>query len=146
MATCQLVQKHFVALFHPKPNEFLRFDLESCNLMCTYTVVTHPRHIPPLSPWFFASTLVSKISHLCKVLPSHSINPSYDLARTTMPLIVYTRRSCISRGGWKLVISLVQPPCTFGEKQYGEQSRISWAYFHLYSSIRTFLSGFPQKN
>ena len=33
-----LVQKHFVALFHPKPNECLRFDLESCNLMCTYTV------------------------------------------------------------------------------------------------------------
>ena len=44
-----LVQKHFVALFHPKPNECLRFDLESCNLMCTYTVVTHPCHIPPLA-------------------------------------------------------------------------------------------------
>ena len=44
-----LVQKHFVALFHPKPNECLRFDLESCNLMCTYTVVTHPYHIPPLA-------------------------------------------------------------------------------------------------
>ena len=26
-----LVQKHFVALFHPEPNECLRFDLESCN-------------------------------------------------------------------------------------------------------------------
>ena len=26
-----LVQKHFVALFHPKPNECLHFDLESCN-------------------------------------------------------------------------------------------------------------------
>ena len=44
-----LVQKHFVALFHPKPNECLRFDLESCNLMCTYTVVTHPCHISPLA-------------------------------------------------------------------------------------------------
>ena len=44
-----LVQKHFVALFHPKPNECLRFDLESCNLMCTYTVVTHPCDIPPLA-------------------------------------------------------------------------------------------------
>ena len=44
-----LVQKHFVALFHPKPNECLHFDLESCNLMCTYTVVTHPCHIPPLA-------------------------------------------------------------------------------------------------
>ena len=44
-----LVQKHFVALFHPKPNECLRFDLESCNLMCTYTFVTHPSHIPPLA-------------------------------------------------------------------------------------------------
>ena len=44
-----LVQKHFMALFHPKPNECLRFDLESCNLMCTYTVVTHPCHISPLA-------------------------------------------------------------------------------------------------
>ena len=40
-----LVLKHFVAHFHPKPNECLRFDLESC----TYTVVTHPCHIPPLA-------------------------------------------------------------------------------------------------
>ena len=39
-----------MALFHPKPNnECLRFDLESCNLMCTYTVVTHPCHISPLA-------------------------------------------------------------------------------------------------
>ena len=45
----QLVQKHFLALFHPKPNECLHFDLESCNLMCTYTVVTHPCHIPLLA-------------------------------------------------------------------------------------------------
>ena len=44
-----LVQKHFVALFHPKPNECLRFDVESFNLMCTYTVVTHPCHISPLA-------------------------------------------------------------------------------------------------
>ena len=44
-----LVQNHFVALFHPKPNECLRFDLESCILMCTYTVVTHPCHISPLA-------------------------------------------------------------------------------------------------
>ena len=42
------VQKHFVALFHPKPNECLRFDLENCNLMCTYTV-THPCRIPQLA-------------------------------------------------------------------------------------------------
>ena len=45
----QLVQKHFLALFHPKPNECLHFDLESSNLMCTYTVVTHPCDIPPLA-------------------------------------------------------------------------------------------------
>ena len=44
-----LVQKHFVALFHSKPNECLRFDLESYNLMCTYIVVTHPCHISPLA-------------------------------------------------------------------------------------------------
>ena len=36
-----LVQKYFLAPFHPKPNECLDFDLESCNLMCTYTIVTH---------------------------------------------------------------------------------------------------------
>ena len=44
-----LVLKHFVTHFHPKPNECQHFDLESCNLMCTYTVVTHPCHIPPLA-------------------------------------------------------------------------------------------------
>ena len=45
----QLVQKHFLALFHPKPNGCLHFDLESCNMMCTFTVVTHPCDIPPLA-------------------------------------------------------------------------------------------------
>ena len=44
-----LVQKDFLTLFHPKPNEFVRFDLESCNLMCKYTFVAHPCHIPPLT-------------------------------------------------------------------------------------------------
>ena len=44
-----LVQNHFVALFHPKRNECLRFDLEICNLMCTYTVVTHQCHISLLA-------------------------------------------------------------------------------------------------
>ena len=43
-----LVQKHFVALFHPKPNECLRFDLESCNLH-TLLLPTHACHIPPLA-------------------------------------------------------------------------------------------------
>ena len=48
-----LVQKDFLTLFHPKPNECVHFDLESCNFMCTYTVVTalhlhwlHYKHIP----------------------------------------------------------------------------------------------------
>ena len=45
----QPVQKDFLAFFHPKPNECLHFDLESCNLMCTYTVVTDPCDIPPLA-------------------------------------------------------------------------------------------------
>ena len=31
------------------PNDCVRFDLESCNFMCTYTVITHPCHIPPLA-------------------------------------------------------------------------------------------------
>ena len=44
-----LVQKDFLALFHLKPNECLRFDLESCDLMCTYTVVTHPCDILTLA-------------------------------------------------------------------------------------------------
>ena len=43
-----LVQKDFLALFYAKPNECLRFDLKSCNIMCTYTV-TEPCHIPPLT-------------------------------------------------------------------------------------------------
>ena len=50
--TCQHaqpVQKDFLAFFHPKPNECLHFDLESCNLMCTYTVVTDPCDIPLLA-------------------------------------------------------------------------------------------------
>ena len=37
----QLVQKHFLALFHPKPWRVV--------LMCTYAVVTHPCDIPPLA-------------------------------------------------------------------------------------------------
>ena len=37
-----LVQKDFLTLFHPKPNECVRFDLESCDFMCTYTVVYPP--------------------------------------------------------------------------------------------------------
>ena len=48
--TCSTCSERFPAwLSHPKPNEFLCFDLESCNLMCTYTVVTHPCHMPPLA-------------------------------------------------------------------------------------------------
>ena len=45
----QLVQKDFLTLFHPKPNECLHFDLESCILMYTYTIVTNHTHIPPLT-------------------------------------------------------------------------------------------------
>ena len=44
-----LKDSFFLALFHPKPNGCLHFDLESCNLMCTYTVLTHPCDIPPLA-------------------------------------------------------------------------------------------------
>ena len=64
-----LVQKHFVALFHPKPNECLHFDLESCNLMCTYTFVTHPCHIPtlaqarPMMLCIYISFIVRKCTH-----------------------------------------------------------------------------------
>ena len=48
--TCSTCSETFPAwLSRPKPNEFLHFDLESCNLMCTYTVVTHPCHMPPLA-------------------------------------------------------------------------------------------------
>ena len=47
---CSTCSERFPAwLPHPKPNEFLHFDLESCNLMCTYTVVTHPCDMPPLA-------------------------------------------------------------------------------------------------
>ena len=47
--TCSTFSERFSGSLSPKPNECLHFDLESCNLMCTYTVVTHPCHIPPLA-------------------------------------------------------------------------------------------------
>ena len=68
-----LVQKHFMALFHPKPNECLRFDLESCNLMCTYTVVVHPCHIPSLAqarPMMLCIYTSIRIKTVCPVRPT----------------------------------------------------------------------------
>ena len=55
-----LVQKHFVALFHPKRNECQHFDLESCNLH-TLLLPTHVKfhHSIRLAPRCFASTLVT---------------------------------------------------------------------------------------
>ena len=83
-----LVQKDFLALFHPKPNECVRFDLESCNF-CVHipllsTHVTFHRSLR-LTPWCFASTLVINIivsqaivhpkSHPHdKFLRNHSVN------------------------------------------------------------------------
>ena len=47
--TCSTFSERFSGSLSPKPNECLHFDLESCNLMCTHTVVTDPCHIPPLA-------------------------------------------------------------------------------------------------
>ena len=47
--TCSTCSERFPGSLSPKPNECLHFDLESCNLMCTYTVVTDPCHIPLLA-------------------------------------------------------------------------------------------------
>ena len=47
--TCPTCSERFPGPPSPKPNECLHFDLESCNLMCIYTVVTDPCHIPPLA-------------------------------------------------------------------------------------------------
>ena len=47
--TCSTCSERFPGSLSPKPNECLHFDLESCNLMCTYIVVTDPCHIPPLA-------------------------------------------------------------------------------------------------
>ena len=47
--TCSTCSERFPGPLSPKPNEYLHFDLESCNLMCIYTVVTDPCHIPPLA-------------------------------------------------------------------------------------------------
>ena len=47
--TCSTCSERFPGSLSPKPNECLHFDLESCNLMCIYTVVTDPCHIPPLA-------------------------------------------------------------------------------------------------
>ena len=38
--TCSTCSERFPGSLSPKPNEYLHFDLESCNLMCTYIVVT----------------------------------------------------------------------------------------------------------
>ena len=68
-----LVQKHFVALFHPKPNECLRFDLESCNLH-TLLLPTHACHIPPLAqarPVMLC--IYTSIQILCVRRDTHSI-------------------------------------------------------------------------
>ena len=54
-----LVQKDFLTLFHPKPNECVHFDLESCNFMCTYTVV-----YPPMSHSTARSGLPHDALHL----------------------------------------------------------------------------------
>ena len=83
-----LVQKHFVALFHPKPNECLHFDLESCNLMCTYTVVTHPCHIPPLAQArpmmiciYTSYTIVSCLPRAC-ISPHERVGPGDETSYT----------------------------------------------------------------
>ena len=47
--TCSTCSERFPGPLSPKPNECLHFDLESCDLMCIYTVVTDPCHIPPLA-------------------------------------------------------------------------------------------------
>ena len=47
--TCSTCSERFPGPPSPKPNECLHFDFESCNLMCIYTVVTDPCHIPPLA-------------------------------------------------------------------------------------------------
>ena len=47
--TCSNCSERFPGPLSPKSNECLHFDLESCNLMCIYTVVTDPCHIPPLA-------------------------------------------------------------------------------------------------
>ena len=71
----QFVQKDFLALFHPKPNECLHFDLESFNLMCTYTVVTDPCHISPLTqarPMMLC--IYTSSDNLCGNASTHNLN------------------------------------------------------------------------
>ena len=46
--TCSTSSERFPGPLSHK-HECLHFDLESCNLMCIYTVVTDPCHIPPLA-------------------------------------------------------------------------------------------------
>ena len=82
-----LVQKHFVALFHPKPNECLHFDLESCNLMCTYTVVIDPCHIPLLAQ--------ARPMMLCiYTLVNEKLNLNVEAFSSTVAVWLYRRAVC----------------------------------------------------
>ena len=113
-----LVQKHFVALFHPKPNECLRFDLESCNYIhCCYPPmhVTFHRSLR-LAPWCFASTLVIyenppfnslvwgslRLAPINKEIDNFSFYPQVWGSLTLAPIIcIYTRwMQCIVGQAW----------------------------------------------
>ena len=47
--TCSTCSERFPGSFTQSLMNVCVVILESCNLMCTYTVVTHPCHIPPLA-------------------------------------------------------------------------------------------------
>ena len=96
----QLVQKHFLALFHPKPNECLHFDLESCNLMCTYTVVTHPCHIPPLAQARPMMLCIYTSCYMESKNSKHTGTSLHKLASPQIPLLIGQQTDSTARTNW----------------------------------------------
>ena len=83
--TCSTCSEKFPGPLSPKPNECLHFDLESCNLMCIYTVVTDPCHIPPLAQarLMMLCIYTSKVYYISAVR-TYSVNASSTLLTRTL--------------------------------------------------------------
>ena len=91
---CSTCSERFPGSLSPKPNECLHFDLESCNLMFTYTVVTHPCDIPPLTQ-ACPMMLCIYTSIVCILCVIHGTMGSRGLV-TLFLVLVFTRNVLIS--------------------------------------------------
>ena len=87
---CSTCSETFLGSLSPKAYECLHFDLESCNLMCTYTVVTHPCHIPPL-----AQARPMMLCIYTSLLNTLNFQFSYPFYSTEQPCHAVYTSSCI---------------------------------------------------